>query len=180
VNRDHDELHEGHLADDEPLGRPFLNRLDMGSPQPSRPPALRPPGPPGPPGPSGPPESPGSQGPPVGATHHGEVRPYLLTGGRTQSRGTAVAMETVVLATGVRPVRASDAAGQERAHIVQLAVRPCSAAEVAAWLHLPLQVALVLVSDLVAEGLLDASSVTTSQSDDVLFLERLIAGVAAL
>jgi hypothetical protein len=51
---------------------------------------------------------------------------------------------------------------------------------VAAWLHLPLQVALVLVSDLVADGLLDASGVATGQSDDVLFLERLIAGVAAL
>jgi predicted ArsR family transcriptional regulator len=89
-------------------------------------------------------------------------------------------METVVLATGVRPVRASDAAGQERTRMVQLADRPCSAAEMAAWLRLPLQVALVLVSDLVAEGLLDASRVTTSQSDDVLFLERLIAGVAAL
>jgi hypothetical protein len=142
----------GPLADDEPLGRPFLatGRSDGGT---------------------------GHGAGPPGA---GEVRPYLLTGGRTSTRGAAVSMETVVLATGLRPVRASDAAGAERARIVQLAERPCSAAEVAARLHLPLQVALVLVSDLVAEGLLDASRPVTGQFNDVLFLERLIAGVAAL
>lgn len=172
------------LADDEPLGRPFLARPEVTHPGP-------PAGWPARPEPStgrelvpmsgagryerhdtGPPAEP--------AGHHAEVRPYLLTGGRTQSRGTAVAMETIVLASGLRPVRVQDAAGQERLSIVQLAGRPCSTAEVAAWLHLPLQVALVLVSDLVAEGLLHASRVTTNQSDDVHFLERLIAGVAAL
>lgn len=191
------------FADDEPLARPFLSRPDVPAVHPrapgdavarwvdpvtGRPRSAQDPAAPAvyqhpgtsqgrgqPGGAAGYPDLPDH---PSG--HHGEVRPYLLTGGRTQSRGTAVAMETVVLATGTRPVRATDAAGQERIRIVQLAERPCSAAEVAAWLHLPLQVALVLVSDLVAEGLLDASRVATSQSDDVLFLERLIAGVAAL
>lgn len=168
---------EGPTADDEPLARPFLTRPDVA-------PAPATPGRPG--SPPGAHAQPGTSGRHVGAGpqhasgHDGEVRPYLLTGGRTRSRGTAVAMETVVIATGARPVRAYQAAGQERLRIVQLAERACSAAEVAAWLHLPLQVALVLVSDLVAEGLLDASPVAAGQSDDVLFLERLIAGVAAL
>jgi hypothetical protein len=112
--------------------------------------------------------------------HHDEVRPYLLTGGRTSTAGAAVAMETIVLATGMRSTRGPDAAGLERARIVRVAERPCSVAEVAARLHLPLQVTLVLVADLVAEGLLDATAVGISQADDVLFLERLIAGVAAL
>ena len=139
-------------ADDEPLARPFLV---------------------GPPGPEPPHEDSRSE-------PRSEVRPYLLTGGRTHRRSDLVAIETVVLATGRLLARAGDAAGKERARIVYLAERPCSAAEVAAWLHLPLQVALVLVGDLVADGLLDASGVATGQSDDVLFLERLIAGVAAL
>jgi hypothetical protein len=154
----------GPTSDDEPLVRPFVGG-GRGVPGPAPPPAPPPAPAPGfEPGPGG----------------HSEVRPYLLTGGRTHRRGDLVAMETVVLATGRPPVRAGDAAGLERARIVYLADRPCSAAEVAAWLHLPLQVALVLVSDLVADGLLDANGVATGQSDDVPFLERLIAGVAAL
>ena len=113
----------------------------------------------------------------AGAT---EVRPYLLTGGRTRPRATHIALETVVLATGVPPPWAPAAAGRERERILQLAVHPCSAAEVAARLELPLGVALVLVADLVAEGLLDARQVASHQAEDVDFLERLIAGVAAL
>jgi Protein of unknown function (DUF742) len=142
-------------ADDEPLGRPFLTGAGRAYPDP---------------------RGPDQRGP----EQQSEVRPYLLTGGRTSARGAALAMETVVLATGARQVRGPDAAGLERARILQLCDRPCSAAEVAARLHLPLQVALVLVTDLVVEGLLDATTVGAGQADDVLFLERLIAGVAAL
>lgn len=164
---------DGVPADDEQLARPFLapfvgDRFGQGTP-----------GPPSPPGPSTGAGNPAAA-PVHESGHEGEVRPYLLTGGRTRTRGDAVAMETVVLATGLRPVRAAAAAGAERARIVQLAARPASAAELAAWLHLPLPVTLVLVSDLVAEGLLEATGVATGQSVDVLFLERLIAGVAAL
>ena len=172
-------------TDDEPLGRPFLTGAGAGRGAPP-PPGAWPPS--SPPAPFRPPQGPSpgfGAGPSGGEPQRyedqgGEVRPYLLTGGRTSARGAAVAMETVVLATGARSTRGPDAAGLERARILRLAERPCSAAEVAARLHLPLQVALVLVADLVAEGLLDATAVELSQADDVLFLERLIAGVAAL
>jgi Protein of unknown function (DUF742) len=164
--------HDGEFsADDEPLGRPFL----PGSP--SSPTSGASPG-------SRPPLIPGSAAadePPIEVLNAGsQVRPYLLTGGRTRARGPAVAMETVVLATGAAPAWRPAAAGVERLRILQLCERPCSAAEVAARLELPLGVALVLVTDLVAEGLLDASMVAPRQADDVVFLERLIAGVAAL
>jgi hypothetical protein len=129
----------------------------------------------------GPDSSASGPAPPGSPTGHGaEVRPYLLTGGRTQARGAQVAMETVVLATGASLPRGFGAAGMERTQILQLCDRPCSAAEVAARLELPLGVALVLVTDLVADGLLEASTVAPRQADDVFFLERLIAGVAAL
>ncbi|HEY6794995.1 MAG TPA: DUF742 domain-containing protein [Kineosporiaceae bacterium] len=148
-------------TDDEPLGRPYLTGVG------ARPDFA--------------PRRHDDRAAPVTYEHHqGEVRPYLLTGGRTSPRGAAVAMETVVQATGLPLTRRPDAAGLERARILRLCDRPCSAAEVAARLHLPLQVALVLVTDLVAEGLLDATGVGLTQADDVLFLERLIAGVAAL
>ena len=164
-------------ADDEPLGRPFLDGGSGRAPRPPAGPAYAPglfePAP----APAPPPERhPG----PVHETHRDEVRPYVLTGGRTAAAGPPVAMETVVVATGARSARGPAAAGRERAQILHLADQPCSAAEVAAHLHLPLQVALVLVTDLVAEGLLDATAVGADQADDVMFLERLIAGVAAL
>ena len=173
-------------ADDEPLGRPFLTGT-------GRPAAAQPGAHPGSwPGPrANELFRPTPRGNPAGGwdqrdepqryeDHEGEVRPYLLTGGRTSAHGTTVAMETIILATGARSSRGPDAAGLERARILRLADQPCSTAEVAARLHLPLQVTLVLVADLVAEGLLDATAVGLSQADDVLFLERLIAGVAAL
>lgn len=146
---------DGLPADDEPLGRPFLGGV------------------PGRPSPWPAPER------AAAAPQQDEIRPYLLTGGRTHA-GDAVAMETVVLATGTASARRSDPAGSERTAILRLAGHPCSAAEVAARLQLPLQVALVLVTDLVTEGLLDATAVGSDQADDVPFLERLIAGVAAL
>jgi hypothetical protein len=115
----------------------------------------------------------------------GAVRPYLLTGGRTSAGrrdglAVEVVMETVLVTTGRRAPHRWDAAGLERDRILRLCESPCSAAEVAALLHLPLQVALVLATDLVADGLLDASATGAGLADDVFLLERLIAGVAAL
>jgi hypothetical protein len=159
-------------ACDEPLGRPFLSGIGRPGPAPGQQFAV--------PAVPGAPSGRYEHDPAQQIEHHDEVRPYLLTGGRTSAFGAAVAMETIVLATGMRSTRGPDAAGLERARIVRVAERPCSVAEVAARLHLPLQVTLVLVADLVAEGLLDATAVGISQADDVLFLERLIAGVAAL
>ena len=137
-------------SDDEPFARPFLSGYPVAGPAPLSDPSLE------------------------------QVRPYLLTGGRTRPRGALVTMETVVQAIGPAPLSASGPAGVERARILRLAARPCSAAEVSARLNLPLAVALVLVTDLVADGLLDASMVTPRQAEDIFFLERLIAGVAAL
>ncbi|MDQ1289956.1 MAG: hypothetical protein QG622_3522 [Actinomycetota bacterium] len=175
---------DGPLDDDEPLARPFLTGHGPARARPVWPPPfstrtgahVRPDGGRGP-GTGGEPADAGSVDP---GSIRGEVRPYLLTGGRTRARTADVAMETIVVATGIHPVRVSSTAGQERLRIVQLASDPCSTAEVAAWLHLPLQVALVLVGDLIDEGFLDASRATVRQSEDVHFLERLIAGVAAL
>ncbi len=124
---------------------------------------------------------------PGGSGHQGDgflepevaARPYLVTGGRTRARDASVSIETVV-------ILASATAGPhppaffERARILAECRRPTSVAEIAARLHLPLAVALVLVGDLVAEGALLASASLPRPGDDVSFIERLIAGVAAL
>jgi hypothetical protein len=116
--------------------------------------------------------------PPPASTMRDEVRPYLITGGRTTTARTDVAMETVVTrsaaaATGGR-------VAFELAAVLADCDQPRSVAEVAAHLGIPLVVALILVGDLVEAGLLEASTTIPDQSDDVAFLERLIDGVTAL
>jgi len=116
----------------------------------------------------------------AGADLRGEVRPYLMTGGRTAAANVNVAMETVVVVSDLARTGRSERVAFERASVFAQCEQPRSAAEVAARLHLPLMVALVIVGDLVAEGLLVASTTAARQADDVAFLERLIDGVSAL
>jgi hypothetical protein len=109
-----------------------------------------------------------------------DIRPYLMTGGRTGAGRMAVAMETVVIVSDL--MRRGRPPGQtfERARILQDCWEPRSVAEVAARLKLPLGVAIVLVADLIENGLLDAAGAQPQQAHDVQFLERLIAGVSVL
>jgi hypothetical protein len=57
---------------------------------------------------------------------------------------------------------------------------PVAVAEVAARIGLPIGVVQVLAGDLVNAGVLLRSESSKSLADDVLFIERLIQGVAAL
>jgi hypothetical protein len=123
--------------------------------------------------------------PPVPDLPVQDVRPYLMTGGRTSAGpgdGTvAVAMETVVVLSWLS--RNGPVARQafERGRILRECRQPHSVAELAARLHLPLGVVIVLTTDLLADGLLDAATARPEQqAHDVTFLERLIAGVSAL
>ncbi|HET9656973.1 MAG TPA: DUF742 domain-containing protein [Kineosporiaceae bacterium] len=111
---------------------------------------------------------------------HDDVRPYLMTGGRTETAGPPVAMETVIVLSGLARRGPIPRQAFERARILRECQHPCSVAEVAARLQLPLGVAAVLVADLLADGLLDASMVRREQAHDIELLERLIAGVSAL
>jgi hypothetical protein len=110
----------------------------------------------------------------------GEVRPYLITGGRTSLQRVDVAMETVVVVSDRGRVQRFDRPAFERARVLAECEYPTSVAEVAARLGVPLMVALIVVGDLVGEGLLEASVTDAYQAEDVAFLERLIHGVTAL
>ena len=110
-----------------------------------------------------------------------DIRPYLMTGGRTAATGPQVAMETVVALSRLARNGPIPRQAFERARILHRCQQPCSIAELAARLDIPLGVATVLVTDLIAEGLLDASTAQREQqANDVQFLRRLIAGVSAL
>lgn len=110
---------------------------------------------------------------------HEAFRPYLLTGGRTGGGAAGVGIETVLVRdTGAAAHHVAGSA--ELARIVAACDAPVAVAEVAARVNLPVGVVQVLAGDLVSAGVLLRSSSTTSLADDVVFIERLIQGVASL
>src|SRR5438477_13020426 len=81
------------------------------------------------------------------------VRPFVITGGRTRAADTSLRMETMVQTVG----KPRDDLSFERARIVDCCYEPLSIAEIAAELGVPLGVAMVLVGDLVEDGLLETT-----------------------
>jgi len=106
-------------------------------------------------------------------------RPYLLTGGRTGGGASDVGIETV-LVRDYSAIPRQTAWSSELAMIIAACDKPVAVAEVAARVGLPLGVVQVLSGDLVTAGVLLRSASSMSLADDVLFIERLIHGVAAL
>jgi len=102
------------------------------------------------------------------------VRPFVITGGRTRASDASLRIETMVQSAGGE--RELDF---ERARIVEACFDPCSIAELAAELRMPLGVVMVLVGDLV-----EAGCVETTYSDPVEIelsaLTRMIERVRAL
>jgi hypothetical protein len=77
------------------------------------------------------------------------IRPFLLTGGRTRPAQEGLRVESLIQA---RPDALRSNLRFEHRQIVELCQRAISLAELAAAVHVPLGVARVLVSDLVADG----------------------------
>jgi hypothetical protein len=105
------------------------------------------------------------------------VRPYVLTGGRTRSKGALLPIEALVSATGT-----STAGGTNLSHEERLITMLCqhwtiSVAEVAARIDVPLGVARVLIGDLAHQGLLEVGD--TSDRPDVALLKEVLHGLLA-
>jgi hypothetical protein len=111
--------------------------------------------------------------------HGTHYRPYLLTGGRTGGGVSDVGIETV-LVRDHSAIPRQTAWSNELSMIIAACETPVAVAEVAARIGLPLGVVQVLSGDLVTAGVLLRSASSMSLADDVLFIERLIHGVAAL
>jgi len=107
------------------------------------------------------------------------VRPYAVTGGRTESR-RRLAIEALVSTT---------ARGREVMHTLvpeyEAVCRLCgdlkSVAEIAALLGVPLGVAEVIVGDLAEYGLVDIEpSAGADSAPDIKLLERVLSGLQRL
>ncbi len=104
------------------------------------------------------------------------VRPYLVTGGRTRSHGTDLPLETLVTTTA-QGIADADAHVFEHRQVLDACRSPLSIAEVAATLQVPAGVARVLIGDLVATGMLQATRRADTNED---LIRRLIDGVRSL
>jgi hypothetical protein len=102
------------------------------------------------------------------------VRPFMVTGGRTQPLSDGLRIETVVSA---KPAALSAPLRFELRQTVELCQRSTTVADIAVRLGVPLGVARVLVGDLVAEGY---ATVESSAEIPIDVIERIRDRVRAL
>jgi hypothetical protein len=104
------------------------------------------------------------------------VRPYTVTGGRTQPR-YQLAIEALVTATILEPRDLSVLAPECQA-ILQFCRDWRSVAEVSAVLRLPLGVARILIADMSADGLVRVHQRDDAEGrPDLNLLERVLSGL---
>ena len=113
------------------------------------------------------------------ASRAGRVRPYLLTGGRTRSE-VDLALEAQVRSTAEGEARCASL-NHERRAIDELCSESRSVAEVSAHLAIHLQVARILIGDLITDGLIATGSARApTERPDVQLLERVLDGLQSL
>ena len=106
------------------------------------------------------------------------VRPYFVTGGRTQTE-KSLAIEALVQLTDAGRA-AMGKLRLERLAIAEVCLHSVSVAEVAARTLLHLGVARVLIADMEIEGIISTSVTPAGVADDIDLITRLIHGVRAL
>jgi len=95
------------------------------------------------------------------------VRSFMVTNGRVRTQVEELAIETLVTPTAAGRLRSS-ALKFERRRIVEEIEEPIAIVEIAARLGLPLRAALILVSEMVDDGLLTVSSVVHTADRNLL------------
>jgi hypothetical protein len=104
------------------------------------------------------------------------VRPYTVTGGRTQPR-YKLALEALVTASVYEP-RDLSVLAPECQSILQFCLDWRSVAEISAVLRMPLGVARILVADMSADGLVRIHQRDDSEGrPDLNLLERVLSGL---
>jgi hypothetical protein len=108
------------------------------------------------------------------------VRPYAITGGRTRAAESTLELVAMVTTTE-RGLAMVDQVTGEHLQIVQRCRRPLSIAELSAHLNIPLGVGRVLVSDLLAQGLVVVRRpAPRHRMSDEALLEKVMNGLRQL
>jgi hypothetical protein len=113
------------------------------------------------------------------------IRPYALTGGRTEASRSDLAIEDLITTAPVTWSASTVPLSDEHRSIMSLCAGvTISIAEVAARLHVPLGVTRILVDDLVHQGLLrihraEAGLGADGRPDEYL-LKRVLSGLYSL
>lgn len=120
----------------------------------------------------------------VGAVRHSaaespRLRPYQMTGGRTEPVDPTLAVEAQVVAAAPAAM-GGYGLGFEHRDLVAAAKDPVSVAELGARLHLHLQVVRVHVADLAAAGYLHVMRPKPTTATDPVMIERVIRGLSAI
>ena len=104
-------------------------------------------------------------------------RLYVITGGRSGQEAGKVDLVTLIVSKSA----ASPGMQPEHAAIVRMCRSPLSVAEVSAYLHLPVSVVTVLVTDLLAESRVEARSlVPRAQLPEPSLIEAVMHGLQKL
>jgi hypothetical protein len=108
------------------------------------------------------------------------VRPYALTRGRTRPASGNLDLIAMVTATGALP-RDPAELGPEQLHILKIANRAVSVADIASDLDLPIGVVRVLLGDLHEQGLVNVRPpAQVAPLPSVRILKEVINGLRAL
>ena len=110
------------------------------------------------------------------------VRPYALTGGRTEPV-TGVMLNLIAIVVAARPRTGGDdltGLGPEYRKILALCGRPATVADVASDTGLPLGVVRVLLADLLVQGRLTVMRQQAGERPTADLLEEVLHGLRAL
>ncbi|MFD2689132.1 DUF742 domain-containing protein [Streptomyces phyllanthi] len=107
------------------------------------------------------------------------MRPFTITGGRTEPSRNIFTLITIVTATA--SVRAGPGLQREHLRALDLCAAPAAVAEIAAHLDLPVAVTKILLSDLLDQGRITATAPAQgSGGPDIALLEKVRDGLARL
>ncbi len=111
------------------------------------------------------------------ASHDDFIRPFVITGGRTEAHRLDLRLDTLLSAV---PAPRPQQLGFEHRAVVSLCREPISIAEIATSLDLPVGVITVVVDDLLEAEQVVVHRKPTAGGVSVAVLERILDGVRAL
>ncbi|HET9142368.1 DUF742 domain-containing protein [Actinophytocola sp.] len=106
------------------------------------------------------------------------VRPYALTGGRTETG--RYDLDVITLVVAVEPGAHLHLVGPDHQRVLRACAHPSSVAEVSARLNVPLGVTKILIGDLIESGYLVFRSGVQQDAPDLVMMQKVLDGIRNL